>query len=497
MIEFNWKRVLTLIAIVILLVFTLCICTSNALTFEEYQQLYEKGVNAPMASDEMIAQNGTVEIHQMDTIYWWDAVDVALVDGWYDKLYHESSGKIVDVSAFSHKILIDPEVFPIGTWRQWSQYGEDSGNTIAFYVQAKRPAPIGNVSPLVIQNVTLKPYIQPLAVKKVTDVLVARGDSLSIAFKKSKIWIFGTNSGLYDFMTVNDAIVINKSLIQRLEPGRYTLLAEFPNNVTNNFNVRYDTAKDRLEYFDPAQFKIIYVDLAGLDPKTRLEKFLAVRNSTRDSFIQYELTVEDPKIEIASLDQVYINQTTFAQTVRGYTNVALGTELTFRIDKDKGKRFNTFSTVAKGSGNPGEMRWFEITIPLLWDNFAAGSHTIEGSTAIGGSQSVTFDVHVAPEHSFIPNNTIKYVNGSEWKEPVIIKETVTIILPTPTPVTIIQTVTVPPPQESVNEAQYQANIRLAQQILVLVVGAALVIGMLWYSRSVYCRYRDRKKGDRP
>lgn len=490
MIEINWKRILLLLFIAFLLIGTLCIINAQALTYEEYQQLYENGVKAPMGSE-----NGSIEVHQRDVVYWGDTVDLSLVCGWYDKLIHPSTGKIVDISSFQHRILIDPEVFPLGQWDQWSDFDEGHGNVVAFYVQEKRPEPITNVSPLVTQNVTLKPYIQPIPVKKVTDILVARGDMLTINFKKAKLWLFGTKDGYYDFMTINNAITLNKSQIQRLTPGTYVLLAEFPNNATAQFNMRYDAQKDRLEYFDPAQFKIIYVDLLGLDPKTRLDKFRAVRNTSQDSFVEYRMIVEDPEIEIISLDQVYINQTTFAQTIRGYTNVGVGDELTFVIDKDKIDRFNTYYTTAKGSGNPGEMRWFELTIPLLWNNFATGHHTIEGTTAIGGHVSVGFDVHEAPEHSFIPNNTIKYVNGSEWKEPVIIKETVTIILPTPTPITIIETIPVPPPQESVNEAQYQANLRLAQNILVLVIGAALVIAGLWYTRSVYCRYRDRKKGD--
>jgi hypothetical protein len=467
------------------------VISANAITYEEFVEKYEKGVTAPRATDEMIAQNGSHEVYQMDTVYWGDIVDLTLVSGWSGKLYHEDLGNIVDISSFTHRIYIDPNVFPTGTWHQWSDFDENAGNTIAFYVKSRRPVTEDNVTPIETPHL-LKPYIQPIPVKKVTDILVARGDPLSIQFKKAKLWLFGTKSGYYDFMTVNDAITLNKSQIQALEPGTYVLLAEFPNVKTAQFNMRYDSTKDRLEYFDPNQFKILSIELSGLDPATRLAKFRSVRNISTDNFVEYRVIVEDPKIDIASLDQVYINDTTFAQTVRGYTNVALGDDLTFWIDKGRTDRYNEFYTVAKGSGNPGDMRYFEITIPLLWENFAAGHHSITGTTAIGGNVAVDFNVYESPDHTFIPNNTIKYVNGSEWRPdptPIIVTEVVTK--------EIIKVVTkeipVPPPQESVDAAQSKAMNQMAQNLAILVIGCvAGVIGLLYF-RSAYCRFRDRKE----
>jgi hypothetical protein len=486
--EINWKGILWFVTIVIILVAALCFVTASAISDEEFSRRYGNYTGAPMASDEMIAENGSVEVHQMDTIYWYDVADLALVEGWYGKLYHEPTGKIVDVSSFSHKIFIDPDVFPIGEWDQWSDYTERGGNTIAFFVAAKRP--FKNVTESTnesVSNVTIPSYVQPIPVRKVTDILVARGDPLSVSFKEAKLWLFGTKSGYFDFNTVNGAITLNKSMIQALEPGTYTLLAEFPNNKTNQYNMKYDSKNDTMSYFDPNLFRIVTISFSGLDPQTRLAKFRSVRNASQDAFYEYRMQVQDPSIEIASLDQQYINETVFAQTVRGYTNVAIGSLITFKIDPEKTDRFNTFSTQARGSGNPGEMRWFEMTIPLLWENFNAGHHTINAMTEQGGTMTVGFDVHESPEHSYIPNNTIKYVNGSEWKEPVIVEKIVTIVLPTPTPITIIQTVKVPPPQASVDEAQSKAVNSLAVNIIVIVVSILVCIGIFMYWRSARCR----------
>lgn len=492
--DINWKGILFWGAILILLFCLLFVVAGSALTYEEYLEKYEKGVTASRATDEMIAQNGSHEVHQMDTIYWGDVVDLTLVSGWSGKLYHEDLGNIVDISSFTHRIYIDPEVFPLGTWHQWSDFDEGSGNTIAFFIERQRPIQNeSEVNPEVNQNVTtIKPYMQPIPVKKVTDILIARGDPLSVSFKKAKLWLFGTRSGYYDFMTVNDAITLNKSQIQKLDVGTYTLLAEFPSNKTGTFNMKFDSKNDSLSYFDPNQFRIVTVSFSGFDSQTRLAKFRAVRNTSQDTFVEYKVIIEDPKIEIVSLDQVYINDTVFAQTIRGYTNVAIGSLLTFKIDPEKTDRFNTFSTTAQGSGNPGEMRWFELTVPLLWENFATGHHSIAGTTEVGGSISVDFDIYESPDHTFIPNNTIKYANGSEWRPdptPIIITEVVTKEIVK----VVTKEIPVPPPQASVDAAQSKAVNTLAVNAILIVAAIIACILIFAYWRSVHCRVRDRKR----
>lgn len=492
MIEINWKWIAYVLIAAILLIFFADGIVASAVAPEESETTITPApaiVKAPMGN----TSNGTIEVYQRDTIYWGDVCDLALVEGWYGKLIHES-GKIVDVSSFTHKILIDPKVFPVGEWYQWADFDEND-RTFAFYVQEKRPMRV-NISPLVNTTTpSIKPYTQPIPIKHVGDILVARGDPLNIQFRNAKIWIFGRILGYYDYKTINNTIVLNVSDIQRLEPGTYTLVAEEYDNKSPNFFFRYDPENDRFEYFDPAQFKVMYVDMIGLDPRTRLERFRQIQKYTPDYFTEYTLIVEDPRLEITDLSQQYINKTTFSQTVRGYTNVRRGTVLTFIIDEDvqrrSGQDYSTFKTLAMGSDNPGDMRWFELTMPLLWENYDAGHHSITGTSAIGGSISVDYDVYEAPEHSFIPNNTIKYMNGSEWRAdptPLIIEKVVTQ--------EIIKVVTkeipVPPPQESVDKAQTAALFSLVTTILVIVLGCILGGGAIWYYRSVYTRAKFRK-----
>ncbi|MCK9593702.1 MAG: hypothetical protein M0Q91_17010 [Methanoregula sp.] len=495
MTNINWKWILYFLAAVILLISLAAVVVTTAISNEEFERKY--GVDVVTAH--MGNATGGIEVHQRDTVYWGDTCDLSLVNGWYDKLIHADTGKVVDISAYQYRILIDPETFPEGEWDQWSDFDEEHGNTISFYVAQSRP--VGNTTlpePVPVENTTLiKPITQSMPIKHVSDILIARGDPLNVAFKKAKVWIFGTTAGYYDFMTVDNAIVLNATVVKKFEPGTYYMVVEQPGKDKVEFTMRYVPATETIEYFDATQFKIMTVSLSGLDPRTRLDKFRKVRDLSTDLFTEYKLEVEDPYIEITSLDEQYIDDEHFSKTIKGYTNTKIGTELTFIVDKDrKGTdSYSTFTTTAQGSTNPGDMRYFEITVPLLWDNYGAGHHTVTATTAIGGSMSVDFDVHESPDHSFIPNNTIKYVNGSEWKEPVIIEKTVTvtIVLPTPTAEKIYVNVT--PSIETQQQVQYDANVKFAQTAALVIGGVVVVLGLSVYVLWTWKRRRDRIKGD--
>jgi len=489
--EFNWKWVIYLTILGFLLFCAVFVISSSAITNDNDNDNDNSNlVKAPMSTS-----NRSIEVYQGDTVYWGDTVDLTLIGGWYGILQHDVTGKRVDISAFTHKILIDKNVFTVGRWNQWSEYKESGANNVAFYVSSAKRPPIKtgpNETALNQTNVTtIKPYIQPVPIKHVADILVARGDPLLVDFRNAKIWIFGRSVGYYDYKIVNETIAISKSEIQKFEVGTYILVSEeFTNGTPPGYFFRYDAVNERFEYFDPEQFKVIYVDMFGIEPRVRLSKFRELQKYTPNVFTEYTLIIDDPKVEITDLDQQYVNDTVFTQTVRGYTNVAKGRTLTITIDADPSgrvrNRYSQFTTTVQGSDDPGAMRWYEKTIPLLWENFAAGPHTITVSSPIGGSMSVGYTVYETPEHSFIPNNTIKYVNGSEWRPdptPKIIERVVTQ--------KVIEVVTkeipVPPPQASVDEAQQKALNNLVTMVALIVSGTVITIGTVWYFRSVYIR----------
>jgi hypothetical protein len=454
------------------------------------------------------APNGSISyyVQQGATVYLGDTVDISGVMAGVLNLayyggYDEESGDQFLLDTPDRKIgyyryYIDPFIFGnrTGKWYKWNGYVEKNANNLVFIVSAgKHPV---NQSPILPQNTTNpKPVIvSPVTLRHVSDILVARGDPINIAFKNAKIWIFGKTFTYYDFKTTNNTIAINGSVTQGMEAGDYTLVAQQYNNNSANYNLRYNETNHQIEYFDPIDFQVKYIDLYGIAGSVALDKFRSIQKYTKDDFTEYSLTVANPYIEIISLDQRYMNDTTFAQIIRGYSNLAVGAPITVTVDKEKvsdnSAKYSVFQSVVKGSDQPGDMRWFEATAPLLWDNFVAGHHTI---TVDGGNATmyVDFNVYISPDHSFIPNNTIKYVGGNEF-------------VPTPTPITVekivkqvvTQTILVPvtPSDEVVYTQQKIASEKTwwegATRIASVIGGGVFLIGGIWYGVSVYRRVKD-------
>jgi hypothetical protein len=62
-------------------------------------------------------------------VYWNDTVDLSQLEGTTGIITRFPGGQCVDVSSNSHKIFIDPSIFPAGVWYQWSSDGDyASGN---------------------------------------------------------------------------------------------------------------------------------------------------------------------------------------------------------------------------------------------------------------------------------------------------------------------------------------------------------------------------------
>lgn len=460
---------------------------------------YEPENNVTVAYDGTTNGTHVIEVHQGDTVYTGDVCDLRLVEGWYGKLVHHDNGRVVDISSFTRKILISESVFIPGRWDQWSDFDfdEDNGNTEAFKVK-KGPRPEREqINYTEEAPAALRPYLQPVPVKHVSDYVVARGDPISIDVpNNSKAWMFGSKDGYYGLPDVNGTILIPGNATLNMYPGTYILAIDSPGNQSAGVNIRYDKANDTIEYFNPSEFRIVSIDLFGLDPRTRYDRFKSIGGKAADIYTEKEIVIEDPYVEIVSSDQIYNVNKTAAQIVTGYTNAAIGANITLVIDKDKHSakdlKYSTFSGIVKGNPrNPGDMRWFELVVPLLLDNYAAGEHEISVSTAGGGYANVDFFIYESPEHSFIPNNTIKYVNGSEWRPdptPKIVEVVVTQ--------TVIKTVTIPvtPSNEQVYAQQKKAEDAKWSEAVGTVITWAVVmfvllcgIMILMYGITVYRR----------
>lgn len=460
---------------------------------------YEPVSNIIVAYDGTTNGTHVIEVHQGDTVYTGDVCDLRLVEGWYGKLVHHDNGRVVDISSFTRKILISESVFIPGRWDQWSDFDfdEDNGNTEAFKVK-KGPRPAREqINYTEEAPAALRPYLQPVPVKHVSDYVVARGDPISIDVPNhSKAWMFGSKDGYYGLPDVNGTILIPGNATLDMYPGTYILAIDSPGNQSAGVNIRYDKANDTIEYFNPSEFRIVSIDLFGLDPRTRYDRFKSIGGKAADIYTEKEIVIEDPYVEIVSSDQIYNVNKTAAQIVTGYTNAAIGANITLVIDKDKHSakdlKYSTFSGIVKGNPrNPGDMRWFELVVPLLLDNYAAGEHEISVSTASGGYANVDFFIYESPEHSFIPNNTIKYVNGSEWRPdptPKIVEVVVTQ--------TVIKTITIPvtPSNEQVyaqqkkaEDAKWQETMSLATTGVIILLFLLFCIGLVYYGITIYRR----------
>jgi hypothetical protein len=456
------------------------------------------------------APNGSVPyyVYQGDTVYLGDTVDVSgVMSGVLNFAYYGGYGELdgdqylLDLpnrKSGYYRFYIDPAIFGsrLGKWYKWNGYVERQANNLLFVVAAGK-RPVVNQSPLIAANNTTNqppPVIAPVPIRHISDILVARGDPLNIVFKNAKIWIFGRTFTYFDSATINNTIALNGSITQGMVAGDYTLVAQQYNNNSPNYNLRYNDTNHQIEYFDPVNFRVNYIDLYGIGGTVALEKFRSIQKYTRDEFTEYSLTVQDPYIEITSLDQQYINGTTFVQVIRGYTNLRIDTVIDVTIDKEKltedSKKYSIFHSSVKGTNKPGDMRWFEATAPLLWNNYVAGHHTVtvEGNNA---SMYVDFNVYESPDHSFIPNNTIKYIGGNEF-------------VPTPTPITVekvvtkvvTQLVTVPvtPSNEQVYAQQKVASEKTwwegVTRIVAVVGGSVFLIGGIWYGIYTYRRAKE-------
>jgi len=205
-----------------------------------------------------------------------------------------------------------------------------------------------------------------------------------------------------------------------------------------------------------------------------------------DDWKEYNLTVQNPSIEITELEQVSWTENQTFLHLLGYTNTQNGTRLTFTLDKDKqtarSLKYSQFNTTAEGTGS-GDMRWYEIAIPLIWENTYVGEHSVTANTSVGGEMKYDYHIWQAPEGSYVPPKMVKYVGGNEYIAPVI--QTVTIVLPTPTPITlppVYVNVPVTPSDEQVHAQQdkiwWESASTIAQwgffAIVIVVLGLYLI-----------------------
>ena len=470
-------------------------------------------------------------IYQGDSVYINDTIDISGTVPPYPDLaywngydmYDSNASYIYQIpnkkSAY-YNFWLDPSVFSTRTGK-WYKYDPDidfekNGNNLAFVVYPQSyknttmrysNGSLFNMTQYLTGNYTEEntPISPPVSIKHISDYVVATGDPFSISINETtRLWLFGRVDSILSYQSINSThLNMTSDALDGFEPGSYTLAMQTVGNISKNFTVQYDSNKNVIQWFDPISFKINTISTLGYSPRVFFDKLKELIPETYDKFTIYNLTLQPPSVEITSISEVgnipnqtvnlagetIYNSNVSALQVIGYTNLAIGDKITFVLDEDKQtartlKKFS-YSAVASGTNNPGDMRWFDVIIPLDKYNLALGDHTITAHTNLStGTTSVTFNIYSAPEGTYIPQKTIRYVSGQYGEQEFV---------PTPTPETIIKTVTVAvpgPTQIIIQKVTPEPEVVRAQQEQVIgnlvteIIIGIIIIGIIIYGVSL-------------
>lgn len=538
MFEFNWRGVAICFVITLMCV-TMMVAISHAepinITFGERSfvivETIDGSVNITKYSENPgeVASGPTPYIQQGETVYLGDTVDISGAIPPYPQIAYWDGYDIYDSSpsynftmpdrksAYYH-FYLDPAIFAgrLGKWYKYNGEFEPRGNNLAFIV---KPRPFYNytmtfqngtiVSLSELPNVTyLQPFLTPvpelMPQRHIADYLVTTDEPLNITVKKlSAGWIFNgdDNTIAYSINGTDNEILYSRDEIGYLEPGEYKLLVQTVGNTSTNFDVIF--ADKMIKWFDRKNFVIHTFKAENLVPSEAIKRLEQIFPLTYDSYEIGTVAVQAPAITIDRMDRVSVGSAkeywkdsslrgnVSLMDVRGYTNVLPGTNLSITLDETRNnpreiaKKF-TYSGKAQGT-YLGDMRYYQIYVPLYWDSLEPGMHTLTARTELGGSAAADFPVNEMPADSYIPPETIRYVGDrNPW-------------VPTPTPVVQVQkevvvvTQTVPvqiqPSDSQITEAAQklvdEQNRRTEGMIIIAVIGMIGLAFIGWFGYSIW------------
>ena len=466
-------------------------------------------------------------ISQGEVIYLNETYDISGVTGWDSRIgnpnqleycggfscYYESNPYLLTLpprtrvpgSESQYNYWINPEIFATrtGDWYQHEEHlvNERAGNTIAFivkgaYKNTTATYPNGTVinqsefqSEYTTGITVPKPSILPE--QKISDYLLARGDAIAFNDNTSEnIWIHGRINSLYG-EGINTTFPGNSTAT--LEAGTYSLIKQYPGK-NSEFDVRRtsDLIQWRYQWEPPRTTNIM-----GIQPRLVKEMLIEALKQTDDTYKEYRLEVQDPSISVVQFDEVpmqanysryqeyHLSENGYVSLfdVRGYTNLKEGTPISLVLDPNKHYprdiRGYTFNTTAQRT-SLSNMSYYQVFVPIIWDQMVIGMHTMKVSTELGASINVDFPISVLPADSFRPNATVKYAGDSNpWKPNLTIPDPIVITKQ----VVVERTIEIPvtPSQESIQEAQAVTIKGYVEQLVIgcaIFIVFALVIGYL-------------------
>jgi len=444
--------------------------------------------------------NDTVDIS--GTIGWCsvDGCKLAYANDYTDVLAPENSTItfVLDLpqqKELYYNFTIDPAIFGnrLGWWYQNPGVYEPAGNLRAFQVWFARPPVNVTVNETVKKLEVLPPPPPIVQERHIADYLIARGDPFTVIYNTTpatSAWIFGRLTGIYDRRFDNQTVRFNASETQELEPGSYTLMLCFLGN-NSRFDIRL--TGDTIEYFDADAFKVREIETEGRTPTVVFDSIKQIPNLGKDQYKTYTLEIQNPSIEITEIETLTVSDLAGVLQVRGYTNLANNTPLTFVLDEKRttARTIGSYTnmTAVRSVESPGSMRYFDVGIPILWSYMPPGEHDITAYGSFGTKMIVSFWIYEQSEDQPRHPQLIKYVGGYEF-------------VPTPTPEIIVQekvvtqivtqlvTVPVTPSDEQVHIAQSKVWWESANTIAWWVFLALIIGGCGFYAVRLYYRRKD-------
>lgn len=461
--------------------------------------------------------NSTVDISSLG----WGVPEISWMGPYYTGFVPDNVTDKYDLPLSNRPSLlknfyIDPAIFgnKMGYWYQ--NYGQQSyvlasgynyvpdgsANNRMFYVNLTCPAPTKqNFTVTITQINTTIPKLQSfLPLKKESDILLAIGDTISLA-ESGPIhwWLFGygAEQQILDQPAPNGVATLDTST-WNLEPGDYIMDKVQP-GYTGIFEVRYDPGYYSGLQVDgsvPAIWRastnpykpVAEQSISGLNPQNVRELLEQdVKTSVSNNISSWYVSLQNAEITVDRIDATSNPSNETYLNLRGYTNVKNDTPISITVDNGQFfyKQNKTWNTVAIAvDADPGIWREYNTLIPIDYGKMFPGQHYITVSTSYGASMTVPFYIYQAPPDSYVPPQYIRYIGSSPFIPPV----TVTVTVPVPGPTRIV-TVRETPSNEQIDSAAWALVDEVLEYIGAMI---AICFGALLFARYLYRVYRRRK-----
>ena len=353
------------------------------------------------------------------------------------------------------KFYIDPDIFGnrTGYWYQKYDDGylEDAGNLRMFKVSWST-CQIENKSytPVSVVRVNTTTPKQPdfLENRKLTDILIARGDSISLSEQSPMHWwLFGYNKYdyIYDRESTQNVLTINVSDLNNLSVGNYELDMVRPGD--NGILEEYYNPEYKPDRYSNVTYKAIESPFRSVSPviiddydpqAVELHLKQSIKNSIDDNLSVFKLIYQEPDITINRVDVLQNPNNETWINIRGYTNVQNGSVLTVQMDAGYYfyKQNRTWLTTAVGA-DPGALRQYNVMFPVEYNKLFKGFHNLTVTSATGASATVQIYKYVELPPDYVPPQYVEYIGASPFVTPEIITKTVTVPVPGPTQIVTV------------------------------------------------------------